>query len=78
MRLAGDAPDMKVHTIGGRDYRLPSNLNDFQRDLYIHLIDWKWGHGIKEAGIYRNQEYDAIIPDPRGDEYPTLYHGLGA
>lgn len=68
---------MKVHTINGKEYRLPGNLNDFQRDLYIHLIDWKRNNGIKEAGIYRNREYDAIVPDSRANEFPTLYPGLG-
>ena len=35
---------MKVYMIDGTDYRLPSGLNDFQREMYVHLINWKWRH----------------------------------
>ena len=35
--------------------------------MYVHLINWKWGQGIKEAGRYEREgkeyHYDAILPD---------------
>ena len=43
-------------------YRLPSQLSDFQLGMYQHLIQWKWKHLGKEAGEYRGNQYDAIIP----------------
>jgi hypothetical protein len=38
-------------------YRLPRTLSDFQRDLYVHLIDWKRKHITSESGNYRGQVY---------------------
>ena len=64
---------MKVFTIDGRDYRLSGNLNPFQRDLYIHLINWKWAHVTREHGTARGGYYDAILPDEYADQFPMLY-----
>ncbi len=33
---------MKEETINGKRYKLPGSLSKFQKDLYIHLIDWKY------------------------------------
>ena len=44
---------MKVVTRGGTSYRLPGSLNEFQRDMYVHLINWKWQHLTREAGRRR-------------------------
>jgi hypothetical protein len=30
---------MRVHTMDGQEYRLPSHLNDFQFGMYVHLIN---------------------------------------
>lgn len=57
---------MQTYTHNGIDYRLPNDLNEFQIQMYVHLIHWKWAHLTKEAGRYsfRGKEYyyDAIIP----------------
>lgn len=64
---------MRTLSIRGQDYRLPSHLNAFQQETYIHLINWKWQHGIFEVGTYKGQEYDAIIPESYAGSYPILY-----
>ncbi len=64
---------MKITTIGGKDYRLPSALNDFQREIYIHLIDWKWAHITHEPGLDGGIFYDAILPEAYADQFPTIY-----
>jgi hypothetical protein len=64
---------MKIFTVNGQDYRLPNSPNAFQKELYIHLINWKWEHITKEPGIDRGLEYDAILPESYADEFPMLY-----
>ena len=64
---------MKITTIGGKDYRLPSVLNDFQHEMYIHLIDWKWAHITHEPGLNGGIYYDAILPEAYPGQFPTLY-----
>jgi len=58
---------VKIQTIDGRDYKLPNELNDFQRKMYVHLINWKWAHGIDASGHYEHKKelipYDAILPE---------------
>jgi len=63
-------------------YKLPSGLNDFQRELYIHLIEWKWKYISRETGIYRKKdkngivkeyEKDAILPEAVRDSYPLIF-----
>ncbi len=60
----------------GKTYRLPSALNAFQEDLYIHLIDWKHRHVTEEPGTARGHSYDAILPDYIAAERPALYPGI--
>ncbi len=67
---------MKVFTVGGQDYRLPDILNPFQRELYIHLINWKWEHVTREPGIDRGSVYDTFIPEECADQLPMLYPGI--
>jgi hypothetical protein len=66
---------MKVLQKNGNSYKLPSSLNDFQTELYIHLINWKWKYITTDPGfyIYKNKayEYDAILPV--NSNYPLLY-----
>ena len=44
---------MKVENINGRDYRLPGGLNEFQLQMYVHLIDWKRAHITVKPGNYQ-------------------------
>lgn len=62
---------MKEKFIEGKTYKLPGALTPFQEEMYVHLINWKWGKNIKEPGIYQKKdkrgivqtyEYDAILP----------------
>ncbi len=63
----------------GREYRLPSNLNRFQTDMYIHLINWKWAHITQEPGLFKRKDqlqvlkYDAILPESVRESLPTIY-----
>ena len=62
-------------------YRLPGSLNELQRAMYVHLIDYKRDVlGIPEPGEYRRGDktylYDALIPDDRRDELHPLYRPI--
>jgi len=73
---------MKTQTIEGKSYRLPDVQSDFERDMYVHLIKWKWRHIGKEAGhhVHKGQiiEYDAILPDEckQHEKMPHLYSSI--
>ena len=47
---------MIIHQQNNKQYRIPGNLNIFQRDIYIHLIEQKWAMGITEPGTYGGQK----------------------
>ena len=66
---------MKTVSIHNENYRLPNGLNDFQQSLYLHLIDWKWSHGIKEPGTSHGNLYDAILPESflQQEKWPHIY-----
>ena len=68
---------MKVFNLGEKDYKLPNALNPFQKDLYIHLINWKWLYITKDVGYYnwRGKEipYDAILPHNTKKDFPIIY-----
>jgi len=63
------------------NYKMPSSLNSFQQDLYIHLINWKWEHitkepvsfKVKKKGEESTYESDAIIPESKSGSFPTIY-----
>ncbi len=67
---------MKTETINGVTYKLPSVLNDFQKDLYVHLINWKWKNITKTPGKYLNYDYDAILPDSVHKNFPVIYPNI--
>lgn len=66
--------------INGKAYNLPNKLNDFQTQLYIHLIDWKWKHITTEQGIYiyngKEYKFDAILPVSVHADYPLIYPSI--
>lgn len=64
---------MQIINHNGQGYRLPNSLNPFQETLYLHLINWKWAHITREAGVTRGHAYDAILPDSFADQFPMLY-----
>lgn len=69
---------MKNLSIGGQNYRLPGGLNDFQRAMYVHLIDWKWKHITRDPGHYATDDYDAILPAQFAGSYALIYPGIVA
>lgn len=79
---------MKIHSIDGCEYRLPNELNDFQLDMYTHLINWKWEHITRAPGYHRHRgefiPYDAIFPESFASEelmphiYPPVRRHLAA
>jgi len=68
-----DTTRMNKFTINGQSYRLPNSLNRFQRDMYVHLINWKWKNITKDVGIDDGIEYDAFLPERYVDQFPMLY-----
>lgn len=62
-------------------YRIPTRLNDFQRRMYEHLVEYKWNVlGVKEPGRYEHPrkkgifiEYDTMFPDARRGELSPVY-----
>lgn len=75
---------MKVQSIGRQDYRLPDVQSTFEREMYVHLIQWKWANISKETGHYKHQgrmiPYDAILPDAckREEKTPHLHPSVWA
>ncbi|MDY0282874.1 MAG: hypothetical protein RBR35_20260 [Salinivirgaceae bacterium] len=70
---------MKIQSIGGHDYKLPDVQSTFEREMYVHLIQWKWVHVSKDAGHNKHKgrmiPYDAILPDDckREEKIPHLH-----
>ena len=71
---------MKEEKINDITYKLPSGLNAFQKNLYVHLINWKWKHISKDPGTnkYKNRQisYDAILPEMKNNDYPLIYPAI--
>ena len=71
---------MKEVTINSKSYKIPGSLSKFQKELYIHLIDWKHKHICSEPGVYKyddkNIEYDAILPKNIWNKYPIIYPSI--
>lgn len=61
-------------------YRMASNLNAFQKKLYMHLIDWKFENlRIFEPGHHGENVYDYMFPDEYIKKHPLppfIYDGL--
>ena len=64
---------MKIHKIDGKAYRLPNELNDFQFEMYIHLINWKWANLTMDPGYFKGVAYDALLPEELEAQYFPLY-----
>ncbi len=71
---------MKIYTHGGREYRIPGSLNDFQLAMYIHLIDWKWKFLSPEPGTYHHKgediPYDALLPSELKSKLLPLHESI--
>ena len=64
---------MKIYEIDGKKYRLPNELSEFQIQMYVHLINWKWAHLTQEPGLYKHVPYDALLPDEIKAQHYPLY-----
>ena len=72
---------MTDRVLGMGAYRIPASLNDFQRQMYEHLVEYKWNVlGIKEPGLYEHPKkkgefipYDTMFPDELRDELHPVY-----
>jgi hypothetical protein len=68
---------MQIRNINGRQYKLPNHLSDFQTEMYVHLINWKWKNLTKDVGynMHKGQEipYDAILPESVRSKFPLIY-----
>jgi hypothetical protein len=67
---------MKIYEIDGKKYRLPNELSDFQIQMYVHLINWKWAHLTQEPGLYIHTPYDALLPDEIKAQHDPLYNPI--
>lgn len=77
---------MTTPTGDGPAYKLPGGLNQFQGELYRHLIKWKWQYITREPGVVRKTKdgevveysYDAILPAEyqRNEQWPHLYPSI--
>ncbi len=57
-------------------YKLPGSLTPFQEAFFIHLIEWKWKHLTREPGIFKDREYDAILPESFKAQHYPLYRPI--
>jgi len=68
---------LKTLRVNGKTYKLPGRLTQFQQQMYVHLIDWKWKYITEEAGYYKYKgvkiPYDAILPISVTAELPIIY-----
>jgi hypothetical protein len=68
---------MVEEKIKGNTYKLPCSLTPFQKEMYVHLIDWKWKNITREPGINnykgRKIKYDAFLPESVIPQYPVIY-----
>ncbi len=69
---------MAIHTINGKEYKLPGMLNPFQFDMYVHLIEWKWENISLEPGCVGDVVYDTMFPAEYKETFPMLYPGIVA
>jgi hypothetical protein len=67
---------MKIFQIAGTSYRLPNELSDFQLQMYIHLINWKWANLTRDPGYSRHLAYDAILPNEFTAQLYPLYRPI--
>lgn len=67
---------MRIHPIDGREYWLPSLLNEFQLQMYVHLIDWKRKYITTDRGKAGDLEYDAILPASLEGQMRVLYSDI--
>ena len=62
-------------------YRIPARLNAFQREMYEHLVEYKWNVlKIREPGLYEHPKkkgtfipYDTMFPPEHQEELHPLY-----
>lgn len=71
---------MRINPTKNKKYRIPSGLNNFQKEMYIHLIEWKWEKITKEVGEYKYKDkvyyYDTILPKSVHNSYPLIYSAI--
>jgi len=71
---------MKIETINNKEYKLPGSLTNFQKELYVHLINYKWKYITKDVGLYKYKgefiEYDAILPKAIQSKSPLIYPSI--
>jgi hypothetical protein len=68
---------MKEFTFCDSPYKLPHSLNEFQKRMYAHLIEWKWKNITTLPGKHNShggeKEYDAVLPENVRDSLPLIY-----
>lgn len=59
-----------------KKYDLPSHLTDFQLEIFMHLIEWKWKNITREKGNFRGNDYDTILPESAQVEWLPVYPAI--
>ena len=54
-------------------YKIPCQLTDFQRSMYLHLCEWKSRNITPLPGSFGGNKYDVILPGNMQQELPHLY-----
>lgn len=62
--------------MNGIKYKLSGGLNDFQKRMQIHLVNWKWKHITEEPGEYAGNMYDSRLPLSVTKDFPHIYKSV--
>ena len=54
-------------------YKIPAQLSEFQRSMYLHLCEWKSRNISDQPGSFGGQKYDVILPGNMQKGLPHLY-----
>ena len=54
-------------------YALPEYLSEFQLEMFMHLIEWKWKNITREKGKFRGKDYDSILPESAQNGWLPIY-----
>ena len=54
-------------------YKIPDQLSEFQRSMYLHLCEWKSRNISDQPGGFGEKMYDVILPGTMQQGLPHLY-----
>lgn len=57
-------------------FKIPNQLNEFQRNMYLHLCEWKSRNITPLPGSFGGNKYDVILPGNLQQKLPHLYDSI--